>query len=80
MHAILTFRSHQARGKLRKVESEVRALLNLLRENEAEVRNFLATYQDEMRLAGSHFTILDPELGDEELIQSWAAELAKLCR
>ena len=60
----------------------MRALLALLRENEAAERPMtsidLRTVQAVLTLASRHLTILAPELGDQELIKSLAAELAKL--
>jgi hypothetical protein len=55
----------------------VRALLDLMRENEAAVKTMLRLCQDVLREARSHLKILDPVHGDEELINSVAAELAK---
>ena len=59
----------------------MRALLDLLRDNEAAVKNMLLLsrqmiLQDASRL----LKILDPEHGDEELINSVAAEMAKWIR
>jgi len=56
----------------------VRALLdlNLHRENEATLP--LVPWQDLLQLASTHLQILDPELGEEELIESVAAEFAKV--
>jgi len=55
----------------------VRALLDLLRENEPTVRNF-REFQELLSDASLQLKILDPELGEEELIKSVAAEVAKL--
>ena len=55
----------------------MRALLDLLREKEAPVPYFRA-YQDLLRFASLQLKILHPELGEEELIQSMAAQVAKL--
>jgi hypothetical protein len=62
--------------------TEVRALLALLRENEAAERpipprdiHIVLTVLTGARM---HLTILAPELGDQELIKSVAAELATL--
>ena len=69
-------RSRQARGRLQEAARDVRALLDLLRENETSVPDrVLASLLDE---ASSGLKILDPELGEEELIESVAAERAKL--
>jgi hypothetical protein len=51
----------------------VRALLDLLRENGASV-----SCQNVLQHASKHLKILDPELGQQELVKSVAAELAKL--
>ena len=56
----------------------MRALLDLMRENEAAVKTMLRLRQNVLRDASRHLKILDPEHGDEELIKSVAAELAKL--
>jgi hypothetical protein len=56
----------------------VRALLDLVRENGASVQANLTQCQDLLQRATSNLTILDAELGEEELIKSVAAELAKV--
>jgi hypothetical protein len=56
----------------------VRALLNLMRENEASVQKLAAGCQQVLTHASSSLNILDPEIGEEELIQAVAAELARL--
>ena len=56
----------------------MRALLDLMRENETRVQNEAATYAAVLALARQHLTILDPELGEEKLIQAVAAALAQL--
>ena len=53
-------------------------MLNLMRENEASVQAELVHCQDLLQQASKMFHILDPELGDEELVKSVAAEMAKL--
>ena len=58
----------------------MRALLDLLRENEAAVNTMPHFFQIHLQHAGAHLKILDPEHGEEELINSVAAELAKLMR
>ena len=55
----------------------MRALLDLLRENEAAAKTILPLRQIFLQDASFHLKILDPEHGDEELINSVAAELAK---
>ena len=55
----------------------MRALLDLLHENEANVETMLLFSQILLCEASQYLKILDPEHGDEELINSVAAELAK---
>ena len=55
----------------------MRALLDLLRENEAAVKTMPPLLQNVLQSATFHLKILDPEHGDEELIKSVAAEQAK---
>jgi len=57
---------------------EVRALLDLTRENEASVQKLTAMCAAVLELARKDLTILDPEVGEEELIQAVAAALANL--
>ena len=56
----------------------MRALLDLMREDQASVRKAAASCAEQLEYARSHLTILDPEVGEEELIQAVAAALAKL--
>jgi len=57
----------------------VRALLDLMRDNEAEVKEMLSDRCQVVLLdAREHLKILDPEHGEKDLIKSVAAELAKL--
>ena len=56
----------------------MRALLDLMRENGAAVQANLAHCRDLLQRATSSLTILDPELGGEELVKSVAAELVKV--
>jgi hypothetical protein len=62
--------------------TEMRALLALLRENEAAGQGMLPVdlrvRELVLRLASKHLKILAPELGEEELIKSVAAQLAEL--
>jgi len=58
----------------------VRALLDLLRQNEAVVKTMPRFCQVVLQDASSHLKILDPEHGEEELVNSVAAELAKLAK
>ena len=56
----------------------MRALLDLMRENEARLQNVAALCANILEHASEHLTILDPEVGDEELIKAVAAALANL--
>ena len=58
----------------------MRALLDLLRENRAAVQDMAARCIEMMDRARSELKVLDPETGDEELIESWAGERAQLRR
>ena len=53
-------------------------MLNMLRENEGAVQEDLLNCKQVLEQAGKDLTLLDPELGEEELIKSVAAELAKV--
>ena len=57
---------------------EVRALLDLMRENEAAVKNLAAACFDMLSPASKKLTILDPVVGEEELSHAVAAALANL--
>jgi hypothetical protein len=56
----------------------VRALLDLMRENQAAVQNLAAMCAGLLVHASQILTVLDPEVGEEELIQAVAAALANL--
>ena len=56
----------------------MRALLDLIRENEAGVQKWAAACAAVLERARQHLTILDPGVGEEELILAVAAALAKL--
>ena len=56
----------------------MRALLDLVRENGASVQENLMLCQDLLEYATSCLNILNPELGEQELVKSVAAELAKV--
>jgi hypothetical protein len=56
----------------------VRALLDLLRDNEAAVKGFSPQCRYFLRRASVNLKILYPGHGEEELIKSVAAALAKL--
>jgi len=53
-------------------------VLDLMRENTAAVQASLLHCQGILRHAMKHLKVLDPELGEEELINSVAAEQANL--
>ena len=71
-------RSLQARGKPQEAAREVRALLDLMREYEAREQTVAVGCAGVLESASQHLTILDPEVGEEELIQAVAAALANL--
>ena len=54
------------------------ALLDLMRENQARVHQLAVPCTGVLGLARKELTILDPEVGEEELIQGVAAALASL--
>ena len=56
----------------------MRALLDLMRENEASVQDYVVPREMLLQRASKQLTIRDPELGREELVKTVAAELAKL--
>jgi len=56
----------------------VRALLDLMRENEARVQKVSAMCAQILESSRQQLTILDPEVGEEELIQAVTAALANL--
>ena len=56
----------------------MRALLDLIRENEAAVKDFSAQCRALLGYARMHLKILDPGHGEVDLIKSVAAERAKL--
>ena len=56
----------------------MRALLDLVRENGASVQANLVHCQNLLKRAAYGLMILDPELGEQELIKSVAAEMARL--
>ena len=68
----------QARGKTQQAAREVRALLDLMHENEAIVHKNSAFFVRILEKVKHHFTILDPEVGEEKLIQAVAAAEVKL--
>ena len=56
----------------------MRALLDLVRENGAQVQANLTHSRNFLQHATRSLRILDPELGEEELVKSVASELAKV--
>ena len=68
----------QARGEPQEAAREVRSLLDLMRENEAAVRTLAAVCALVLEIARKTLKILDPEVGEEELIQAVAAAMANL--
>ena len=71
-------RSLQARGKPHEAAREVRALLDLMREKEEELKILAGACQELLEHASLSLNILDPEVGEEELIKAVAAALARL--
>ena len=53
-------------------------MLDLMRENQAAVQNLAAMCAGLLKRASQILTALDPEVGEEDLIQAVAAALAKL--
>jgi len=68
----------QARGRSEEAEREVRALLDLMRENQAAVQANPAGCEKLLDQACLHLKILDLELGEEDLIKSVDAEFTNL--
>ena len=56
----------------------MRALLDLMRENGASVQAKLVQCRSLLQRASKHLQILDPELGEQELVKFLAAKLATL--
>ena len=56
----------------------MRALLDLMRENETRVQEIACPCAALLKAARQRLTILDPEVGEEELIQAVAAAQANL--
>ena len=56
----------------------MRALLDLMRENNTRVQEIATPCASVLEFARKHLTILDPEVGEEELITAVAAALANL--
>ena len=53
-------------------------MLDQMRENETRVQEWASACASMLEQGSQHLTILDPEVGEEELIQAVAAALAKL--
>ena len=68
----------QARGRPQEAAREVRALLDLVRESETHVQQMAAPCATVLQQARQHLTILDPGVGEEDLIQAVAAAQANL--
>ena len=56
----------------------MRALLDMMHKNVDAFQDNLVSYTHLLQKASERLTILDPELGEEELVKSLAAELAKV--
>ena len=68
----------QARGRPQEAAREVKALLDLMRGNEAAVQDVSTQCKYLLVDVGVHLKILDPVHGEKELINLVAAALAKL--
>ena len=68
----------QARCEPEEAAREVRALLDLMRESETRMQEMAAPCARVLELASKQLTIVNPEIGEEELIQAMAAALANL--
>ena len=55
-------------------------MLDLVRENRAQVQDMAGACRQILQDASADLKILDPELGEKELIKSWEVELARLRR
>ena len=73
-------RSLQARGRPQEAAREVRALLELMRENETAVQRIAATYAGVLGVAIKTLNVLDLEAGDKELIQAVKVQLVQLAK
>mmetsp|Transcript_56094 Transcript_56094/g.133904 ORF Transcript_56094/g.133904 Transcript_56094/m.133904 type:complete len:296 (-) Transcript_56094:42-929(-) len=74
----LSARLHEARGRPDEAVGEVRALLALIRENRATVQEMAVSFRAFMEQASVDLNVLDPETGDDELIDVWVDELTRL--
>ena len=73
-------RSLQARGRPEEAAREVRALLDVVRENETAVQKIADSCSDVLKRAGGVLKVLRQEVGDEELIKAVAVAWDKLRR
>ena len=56
----------------------MRALLDLMRENEPRLQSVANVCAHNLEYASQHLTILDPKVGEKDLIKAVAAEVARL--
>ena len=56
----------------------MRALLDLMRDNEAAVREIAFECEELLGQACAHRKVLDPRAGDQELVRAARVEMAKL--
>ena len=71
-------RLHEARGRPQEAAREVRALLDLMRDNGAAMPDMSGRCHAVLRDAARHLKILDPEHGEEKLIELVTAAMATL--
>ena len=69
---------YQARGKPEEAERDVRALLDLMRDNAPVVQGLLYHSRNLLMEISRNLKTLDPEVGDPELVKSVEVQLAKL--
>ena len=58
----------------------MRALLDLMHKNEAAVESLASGCEEVLQQASTTLMVLDPEVGEEELIKAVAVQLAKVRR
>ena len=80
MHFLKRPPSLQARGRPQEAKRELRAMLGLMRENRARMQDIAGMCQDMMHNACIELKVLDPGLGELDLIKSWAGERAQMRR
>ena len=56
----------------------MRALLDLMRDNETALQKLAAEYATLLKIASQHLTIFDPTIGKKELIKALASTVAKI--